>query len=158
MKKILKNIINWFLLVCISFTVLFVMVYALQNGGLKEIIMYKLVTKEKPIVYSMDNKQLEEISERYQQLADEAFKINESSNEKMLELNKIYQKYPVGITLFLNEIGHSESVSDLYIISIIISFFVGTLIFIILFTIKIIKQRNMDKLEKEKTIKDIDKK
>ena len=150
MKKVLKNIFKWLLLVVVSFVFVFILVFAVKNGGLVESIYYKVSTIDKPILYSIDSTELEEICKEYQQTADEAFKTEENSNEKILELSQLYEKYPVGTTLFLNQIGEQETISDLYIVSLIMGLSIGTVIFVLLFIIKVIKKRKLTKKGIEK--------
>ena len=151
LKKIGKGILKWLVITCLSFTFMFVIVYATQNGGPIEAIYYRASTIDKPIIYTIESTELEEIAKSYQEYADEAYKTNENSNEKIKEVAGLYEKYPVGITLFLNQIAQSETISDLYAVSFIMSFFVGTIIYIILVVLKEIKKKYLKREANNKT-------
>lgn len=132
MNEVLKYVLKWLSLVCVSFAFVFVIMYATRYGGLVESIYYNISTKEKPILYSMENTKIEEIAKEYQEFADKVYAIDESANEKMREMNKLYEKYPVGITLFLSEIAKAETTSNLYFTSMKITGIVGIIIYLIL--------------------------
>ena len=152
MKKTIKKFLKWILFVYISFTIIFTIMYMIKINGIVSSIAYKIQTIDKPYVYSLESEKLEEIIKNYQEKTDKIFdQYKDSKQEKTIEIYKLYEKYPIGTTLFLNQIASANIDSEMYVTSIILGITLGTIAFFICLI------KNTGNIKSAKEIKNIEK-
>lgn len=141
MKKVLKNILKWLLLVWISYSLVFTGIISIEENGLVEAIAYRIQNIDGFSLEKIETSELEEVCKNYQKMADKAMDnesiinaeyLSESEKVKLLEEYKIFRKYPSGYTMFVRDVAMWEGMTDLHITSFIIGVVVGTAIYLML--------------------------
>lgn len=142
MKKVLKNVLKWLLLVWISYSLICTGLISLEQNGLAEAISYRTQNIDGFDLEKIEISELEEICKNYQEIADKAMNddesiinaeyLSESEKVKLLEEYKIFRKYPSGYTMFVRDIAMWEGMTDLHITSFIMGVVVGTAIYLML--------------------------
>lgn len=138
MKKILKNIFKWLVLVLICYSLMFTGITVMEQGGSIEAIAYRVYNADGNYLENLENSELEELCKYYQELADKVFGnvdaeyLNESEINKQLEYNELYKKYPVGFSRVISNVSLYNSISNLHIISLVMGIAIGTAIYMML--------------------------
>lgn len=123
MKKILKNVFKWLILVLICYSLMFTGIIIIQQDGIIGPIVYSLSTTDGDYLKNLESSELEEFSKYYQELAD-----NVISNVN----NELYQKYPAGFSRLLSDVSLYRGMGSLHIISLVIGIVIGTAIYTML--------------------------
>jgi len=123
MKKILKNVFKWLILVLICYSLMFTGIIIIQQDGIIGPIVYSLSTADGDYLKNFKSSELEEFSKYYQELAD-----NVISNVN----NELYQKYPVGFSRLLSDVSLYREMGSLHIISLVLGIAIGTAIYTML--------------------------
>lgn len=142
MKKVLRNVFKWLLLVWIIYSLVFTGLISIEQNGLVESIIYRMENIDGLVWGDIEISELEESCKSYQEGIDEVLKndesiinaeyLTESEKIRLLELHEMYRKYPSGYTMFIRDVSMWETMSDLHIISIMMGIVVGTAIYLML--------------------------
>ena len=141
MKKVLKNIVKWLLLVWISYSLMYTGIISIEQIGMIESIAYRIENIDGQYFEKMEKSELEEICKSYQERADKfinddeiinAEYLTESEKIKQLEHNELFRKYPSGYIMFIRDVAMLESMADLQVTSLIMGIVLGTAIYLML--------------------------
>ena len=141
MKKVLKNILKWLVLVFISFSVIFTAILSVEYYNIIESIAYKVESIDESILYNIESSELEQLCKYYQEIADRSVGsesnideeyLSDEEKEKQHELKDLYKKYPVGFAMTIRDVTLIDGLSSINIISLIMGIVVGTAIYLML--------------------------
>lgn len=143
MKKVLRSVGKWLLLVWISYSLIYTGIVGIEQAGIVESIAYRIENIDGFSFEKMEKSELEEICKNYQEMIDETLVMNEedilnseyyseSEKIKLLELNKVCREYPSGYTMFVRDVVMWDSMTDLQITSLIMGIAVGTALYLML--------------------------
>ena len=142
MKKVLKNILKWILLVWISYALIFVGIISSEQLGVVESINYRIKNIDGFSLNTMDEIEIEEICKQMQEIISEEMNnddeiinaeyLSESEKIEKLKYNELFRKYPSGYIIFIQDVTRWESMTDLQVTSLIIGIAVGTGIYLML--------------------------
>jgi len=131
MNKVLKNIEKWFLLVLISYLIVFASALLIENE-------IGIINSVKTMQYAdnLDKISLEEFSEIAKD-KEEMFEdiVNSTTNtdeQYYANLKQSMQQNPVGTYMFMAELAEMRSISYINIQSLILGFIIGTGIYLLL--------------------------
>ena len=138
MKKILKNVFKWLVLVLICYSLMFTGITVMEQGGIIEAIAYRVSNVDGNYLGNLESSELEELCKYYQELADKVMSnvdeeyLTESEINKQLEYNELYKKYPVGFSRVISNVSLYNATSNLHIISLVMGIAIGTAIYTML--------------------------
>ena len=141
MKKILKNVFKWLILVLICYSLMFTEIISIQYCGTIEAIAWSLVNADGDCLEYLEyleSSELEVQSKYYQELTDKVFSkvdeeyLTESEINRQLEYNELYKNYPVGFSRVITNFSLYNAVINLHIISLVMGIAFGTAIYMIL--------------------------
>lgn len=138
MKKVVKNLLKYLLIVGISFSIIYTTISTIEQGGIFQAIAYKIYTLDESELYKLSKSEIEEYCMQWQEIINESYNENNFTTEneeiknKNLMFKEMHEKYPAGMTSLITTLSSQKSMNDLYITSLIMGFVVGTAIYLMI--------------------------